>query len=210
MVISSPCLTDIKNWLVQSKRLLVAEEYFPDCFRKEMYIQAYSQYLTPVNVMSFWPECGESSIILPAKPKTIPDRPSKKRIRARHETVGKRGQISRSRTCFERLGAWFGLNHGDTNTSDENQNLDPVHELETQQSQAATSSRVERDEQTTNDSAPIQATPTDHPRPTRRGASTTPVRPREKSQRILQKKLSKINSGAGSSSLMFTMWTKNF
>ncbi|GKE22583.1 hypothetical protein Tco_1434095 [Tanacetum coccineum] len=66
----------------------VAEEYFPDCFRKEMYIQAYSQYLTPVNVMSFWPECGESSIILPAKPKTILGRPSKKRIKARHETVG--------------------------------------------------------------------------------------------------------------------------
>ncbi|GKA62216.1 hypothetical protein Tco_0761735 [Tanacetum coccineum] len=114
----------------------------------------------------------------------------------------KRGQISKGRTFFKRLGAWFGLNHGDTNTFDEIQNSDAVHELKTQQSQAATSSRVERDEQTTNDSAPVQATPTDHPRPARRAASTIPVRPRGKSQRILQKKLSKINSGAGSSRLV--------
>nr|GFC08137.1 pentatricopeptide repeat-containing protein [Tanacetum cinerariifolium] len=48
-----------------------AEDYLPDYFRKEMHIQAYSQYLTPVDGMSFWPECGESSIILPPKPKTM-------------------------------------------------------------------------------------------------------------------------------------------
>ncbi|GJS55068.1 hypothetical protein Tco_0628430 [Tanacetum coccineum] len=28
MVISSPCLTDIKNWLVQSKRLLNVQEIY--------------------------------------------------------------------------------------------------------------------------------------------------------------------------------------
>ncbi|GKE02023.1 hypothetical protein Tco_1390006, partial [Tanacetum coccineum] len=33
---------------------------------------------------------------------------------------GKRGQISRGRLGFGRLDAWFRLNHGDMNTSDEN------------------------------------------------------------------------------------------
>ncbi|GKB12839.1 hypothetical protein Tco_0846762 [Tanacetum coccineum] len=110
--------------------------------------------------------------------------------------AGKRGQISSGKPCFRRLSAWFGLNHGDMHTSDENQNF--VHEPETQQSQASTSSRVEKADQTTNDSAPVQAVPADHPRPARR-ATSAPIRPREKSQRILQKKLSRNNSGVGSS-----------
>ncbi|GKD96964.1 hypothetical protein Tco_1380861 [Tanacetum coccineum] len=67
----------------------------------------------------------------------------------------KRGQISSGKPCFRRLSAWFGLNHGDMHTSDENQNF--VHEPETQQSQASTSSMVEKADQTTNDSAPVQA-----------------------------------------------------
>ncbi|GJX29343.1 reverse transcriptase domain-containing protein [Tanacetum coccineum] len=84
-----------------------AEDYLPDYFRKEMYIQAYNQYLTPVDGMSFWPECGESSIILPPKPKTMPGRPRKKRIRARHETnssyrVSRTGTEMTCQNCGEK------------------------------------------------------------------------------------------------------------
>nr|GEW42124.1 hypothetical protein [Tanacetum cinerariifolium] len=308
-----------------------AKDYLPDYFWKEMFIQAYSQYLTPIDGMSFWPTYGESSIILPHKPKTMPRRPGKKRIRARHETnssyrvsraatemtcqncgekghnkagckkekvikppkpstkkgrpkrtsveephivdvlyipsfvnvadvegsntpevevdnvdvgessvakvggscgdkvvekrgekrvkvtreiggsnnsrvklvqmrggAGKRGQISRGKPRFRRSSAWLGLNHSDMNTSNENQNSDHVHEPETQKSQASTSSRVEKANQTTNDSAPVKAAPADHPRLARRVASA-PIRPKEKSQRTLQKKMSKNNGGAGSS-----------
>nr|GEU67868.1 pentatricopeptide repeat-containing protein [Tanacetum cinerariifolium] len=115
------------------------------------------------------------------------------------KVVQKRGEKGlRGRPRFRRLSAWFGLNHGDMNTSNENQNSDPVHEPETQQSQVSTSSKVEKANQTTNDSEPVQAAPADYPRLAKRATSEL-IRPREKSQRILQKKLSKNNGGAGSS-----------
>ncbi|GJX66977.1 pentatricopeptide repeat-containing protein [Tanacetum coccineum] len=62
------------------------EEYVPDCFRKRMFHDAYHQYLTPVGGMSFWPDCSKMSKVLPPKPKKMPGRPRKKRIRAYHET----------------------------------------------------------------------------------------------------------------------------
>ncbi|GJS22319.1 pentatricopeptide repeat-containing protein [Tanacetum coccineum] len=184
----------------------LVEDYIRDYFRKEMYIQAYSQYLAPVDGMSFWPECeilafvnvagvegsnapevevdnvghvrgssvedvrvsGEDNIV-----QTRREKESRVKLVHMRGDAGKGGQISRGRPGFGRLGAWFWFNHGDINTFDENQNLDLVHEPETQQSEPSTSSKVEKADQTTNDSATIQATPTDHPRPSRRATSTT-------------------------------------
>nr|GEW45056.1 hypothetical protein [Tanacetum cinerariifolium] len=168
-----------------------AGDYLPDYFRKEMYIQAYSQYLTPVDGMSFWPECEK--VVKPPKPPKKKGRPKKTSVEEPHIVdvsdilafvnvadvegsntpevevdnvghvrwssvanrvkvtreiggsnnsrvklvqmrggAGKKGQISRGRPRFKRLSAWFRLNHGDMNTSNENQNSDLVHEPENQ------------------------------------------------------------------------------
>ncbi|GJS60389.1 inorganic pyrophosphatase 2-like protein [Tanacetum coccineum] len=63
-----------------------ADEYVPNCFRKQMFYDAYHQYLTPIGGMSFWPDCSEMSKVLPLKPKKMSGRSKKKRIRAAHET----------------------------------------------------------------------------------------------------------------------------
>nr|GEX17418.1 hypothetical protein [Tanacetum cinerariifolium] len=94
-----------------------------------------------------------------------------------------------------RLVAWFGLDEGGLNTS--------VEELETHQSQAPTTpttNRVERAASTTIACGPSHATSTDQLRQRRRvRTEVPPVRPREKIQRILQRKLSKNIGGACSS-----------
>ncbi|GJW37893.1 pentatricopeptide repeat-containing protein, partial [Tanacetum coccineum] len=62
-----------------------AEEYVPTCFRRQSFHASYHQYLTPIGGMTFWPDCSAMSRVLPPKPKTMPGRPRKKRIRAAHE-----------------------------------------------------------------------------------------------------------------------------
>ncbi|GJS47183.1 pentatricopeptide repeat-containing protein [Tanacetum coccineum] len=62
-----------------------AEEYVPACFRRQSFYASYHQYLTPVGGMTFWPDCSAMSRVLPPKPKTMPGRPRKKRIRAAHK-----------------------------------------------------------------------------------------------------------------------------
>ncbi|GJY37347.1 pentatricopeptide repeat-containing protein [Tanacetum coccineum] len=84
-----------------------AEEYVPDCFRKRMFHDAYHQYLTPVGGMNFWPDCSEMSKVLPPKPKKMPGRPRKKRIRASHETkypnkISRSGVQMTCSNCFQR------------------------------------------------------------------------------------------------------------
>ena len=61
------------------------EEYVPACFRKQAFQSTYNQYLKPLGGMSFWPDCSDMPRVLPPKPKKMPGRPRKKRIRAPHE-----------------------------------------------------------------------------------------------------------------------------
>nr|GEZ96819.1 pentatricopeptide repeat-containing protein [Tanacetum cinerariifolium] len=63
-----------------------AEDYLPNYFRKEMHIQAYNQYLTPVDGMSFWPECGckKEKAIKPPKPSAKKGRPKKTSVEEPH------------------------------------------------------------------------------------------------------------------------------
>ncbi|GJW58654.1 hypothetical protein Tco_0105385 [Tanacetum coccineum] len=70
-------LFEVRNGLV--------EDYVPDCFRKQAFHDTYHQYLTPVGEMTFWPNYSDMSRVLPPKPKTMPGRLKKKRIRAAHE-----------------------------------------------------------------------------------------------------------------------------
>ncbi|GKE78249.1 hypothetical protein Tco_1544369, partial [Tanacetum coccineum] len=63
----------------------MAEDYISDCFRKDAYFKAYHQYMTPVGGMTFWPDSSMYSTVLPPKPRTMPGRPRKHRIRAPHE-----------------------------------------------------------------------------------------------------------------------------
>lgn len=63
----------------------LVEPYVPPCFRAEMFSLAYSQYLSPVGGISFWPDCSHLSKILGPMPKKMPGRTRKKRVRASHE-----------------------------------------------------------------------------------------------------------------------------
>ncbi|GJT56310.1 pentatricopeptide repeat-containing protein [Tanacetum coccineum] len=62
-----------------------AKEYVPTCFKRQSFHASYHQYLTLVGEMTFWPDCSAMSRGLPPKPKKIPGRPRKKRIRAAHK-----------------------------------------------------------------------------------------------------------------------------
>ena len=84
----------------------MVEDYVPACFRKEMYSEAYSQYMKPVEGISFWPDCSDLSRILGPKPKKMPGRPRKKRIRAPHESksttrISKAGVTMTCQNCGE-------------------------------------------------------------------------------------------------------------
>nr|GEU29593.1 pentatricopeptide repeat-containing protein [Tanacetum cinerariifolium] len=61
------------------------ETYVPTCFRIEMFIQAYTQFMKLVECITFWPDCSNLSRILGILPKML-DRPKKKIIRASHES----------------------------------------------------------------------------------------------------------------------------
>nr|GEX56055.1 pentatricopeptide repeat-containing protein [Tanacetum cinerariifolium] len=63
----------------------MVEDYVPDCYRKQAFYDTYHQYLTPVEEMTFWHDCSDMSRVLPPKPRTMPCRPRKKRIRVAHE-----------------------------------------------------------------------------------------------------------------------------
>ncbi|GJS78118.1 pentatricopeptide repeat-containing protein [Tanacetum coccineum] len=83
------------------------EDYVPGCFRKQSFYFAYHQYLTPVGGMDFWPDSNEMSRVLPPKPKKMPGRPRKKRIRAAHENkntnrVSMYGITMTCQNCFQK------------------------------------------------------------------------------------------------------------
>ncbi|GKD37480.1 pentatricopeptide repeat-containing protein, partial [Tanacetum coccineum] len=42
----------------------MVEDYVPECFWKDMYIKAYSQYLKPMDGITFWPDCSHMSRVL--------------------------------------------------------------------------------------------------------------------------------------------------
>ncbi|GJX17295.1 hypothetical protein Tco_0218127 [Tanacetum coccineum] len=67
----------------------------------------YHQYLTPVGGITFWPDCSDMSRVLPPKPRTMPGRPKKKRIRAAHENknpnkVSKAGVTMTCTNCHKK------------------------------------------------------------------------------------------------------------
>ncbi|GJS02840.1 hypothetical protein Tco_0319348, partial [Tanacetum coccineum] len=61
------------------------EDYVPKCFREDMYIKAYGQYMKPMDGVTFSPDCSHMSRVLGPIPKKMPRWPRKKRIRAPHE-----------------------------------------------------------------------------------------------------------------------------
>ena len=73
-----------------------AEDYVPECFRKDRYLLAYSQYMKPVYGIDFWPEYGNLSRVLGPIAKRMPGRPKKKRVRAAHEPKAGSHKISRA------------------------------------------------------------------------------------------------------------------
>ncbi|GJW39230.1 pentatricopeptide repeat-containing protein [Tanacetum coccineum] len=85
----------------------MVEDYVPDCYRKQAFYDTYHQYLTPVGGMTFWPDCSDMSRVLPPKPRTMPGRPKKKRIRAAHENknpnkVSKAGVTMTCTNCHQK------------------------------------------------------------------------------------------------------------
>nr|GEU96720.1 multidrug resistance-associated protein 5 [Tanacetum cinerariifolium] len=69
----------------------VLESYVPVWFETDMYIAAYHNYVKLVLGMNFWPDQSMYSTVLPPKPRKIPGRPRKKRIRA----IGEGGSSTR-------------------------------------------------------------------------------------------------------------------
>nr|GEX42083.1 RNA-directed DNA polymerase, eukaryota [Tanacetum cinerariifolium] len=69
----------------QRKQSRVPKSYVPTWFETDLYFVAYHHFLKPVPSMNFWPDQSMYSIVLPPKPKKMPDRPRKKRIRFKGE-----------------------------------------------------------------------------------------------------------------------------
>lgn len=84
-----------------------AEDYLPECFRRDRYLLAYSQYMKPVEGIDFWPDTTHHSRILGPIAKRMPGRPKKKRVRAPHEpkvgshTISRAGAIMTCKNCGE-------------------------------------------------------------------------------------------------------------
>ena len=72
---NSPCAHAIAVIFKLGRRV---ESYVPNCFRKQMFHDAYHQFLTPIGGMSFWPDTSEMSKVLPPMPHTMPGRTRKK------------------------------------------------------------------------------------------------------------------------------------
>ncbi|GJW15284.1 pentatricopeptide repeat-containing protein, partial [Tanacetum coccineum] len=87
-----PCVHDVACIFKLNK---MVEPYVPECFKIEMFKQAYTQFMKPVEGITFWPDCSRLSRILGPLPKKMPGRPKKKRIRASHESQSTT-KISRS------------------------------------------------------------------------------------------------------------------
>ncbi|GJZ87641.1 pentatricopeptide repeat-containing protein, partial [Tanacetum coccineum] len=49
----------------------MAQDYIPDCFRKDAYFKAYHQYITPVGGMTFWPDSSSLANMIAAE--ILPD-----------------------------------------------------------------------------------------------------------------------------------------
>ncbi|GJW59086.1 RNA-directed DNA polymerase [Tanacetum coccineum] len=67
------------------------ESYVPAWFETDMYFVTYHNYVKPVPGMNFWPDQSMYSTVLPPKPRKMPGRPKKKRIRA----IGEGGSSTR-------------------------------------------------------------------------------------------------------------------
>ncbi|GJY11522.1 hypothetical protein Tco_0379707 [Tanacetum coccineum] len=74
-----PCVHATKVIFLINK---VPKSYVPAWFETDMYFVAYHNYVKPVLGMNFWPDQSMYSTVLPPKPRKIPGRPRKKRIRA--------------------------------------------------------------------------------------------------------------------------------
>nr|GEW03648.1 multidrug resistance-associated protein 5 [Tanacetum cinerariifolium] len=74
------------------------KSYVPTWFKTDMYFVTYHNYVKPVCGMNFLPDQNMYCTVLPPKPKKMPSRPKKKRIRAISEgcsstRVSKRGLV---------------------------------------------------------------------------------------------------------------------
>nr|GEZ09835.1 hypothetical protein [Tanacetum cinerariifolium] len=61
------------------------EEYVPNWYIKHLYYATYDNHLSLVGGINFWPDQSKFSKVLPPKPRIMPGRPKKKRIRESHE-----------------------------------------------------------------------------------------------------------------------------
>ncbi|GJZ28892.1 hypothetical protein Tco_0573539 [Tanacetum coccineum] len=73
---------------------------------KHLYYAAYRNYLSPVGGIDFWPDQSQFYKVLPPKPRVMPGRPRKKRIRVSHEggsgtRVSKVGSQVTCQNCFQ-------------------------------------------------------------------------------------------------------------
>ncbi|GJS75670.1 hypothetical protein Tco_0725551 [Tanacetum coccineum] len=75
------------EWLKKQQR--VPESDVPAWFEIDMYFVAYNNYVKPG--MNFWPDQSMYSTVLPPKPRKMPSRPKKKRVRA----IGEGGSLTR-------------------------------------------------------------------------------------------------------------------
>nr|GEX15047.1 multidrug resistance-associated protein 5 [Tanacetum cinerariifolium] len=76
------------TWFLE---LLVLESYVSAWFKTNMYFVSYHNSVKQVPGMYFWPDQSMYSTVLPPKPRKIPGRPRKKRIRA----IGEGGSSTR-------------------------------------------------------------------------------------------------------------------
>ncbi|GJS31052.1 hypothetical protein Tco_0491672 [Tanacetum coccineum] len=87
-LVGLPCVHATKVILLINRLL---ESYVPAWFETYMYFVTYHNYVKPVPGMNFWPDQSMYSIVLPPKPRKIPGKPKKKRIRA----IGEGGSSTR-------------------------------------------------------------------------------------------------------------------
>ncbi|GJV47685.1 pentatricopeptide repeat-containing protein [Tanacetum coccineum] len=82
-ILSLPCVHAVACIFKLNK---MVEPYVPECFKIEMFKQEYTQFLKPVEGITFWPDCSRLSRILGPLHKKMLGRPKKKKIRASHES----------------------------------------------------------------------------------------------------------------------------
>ncbi|GJX59902.1 hypothetical protein Tco_0291292 [Tanacetum coccineum] len=206
-------------------RLWMVEDYVPDCYRKQAFYDTYHQYLTPIGGMTFWPDCSDMSRVLPPKPRTMPGRPRKKRIRAAHENknpnkfdVGGEEQVTQFdmgvKTTVKRGGsAQFGVQRGENHyESDPVENSEMAQETnqnaandsftatqETHQFSATAFASTQNSQNHQVSEQEPQAAEQEPHRARPRGILNF-IRPRPRSERILKKQLGKKVHGIGSTS----------